>query len=265
MPVWLLIQAGEEKYNDIGENLRKAFFDARGEMPQNGPVALLIDSPGGDARNAFQIATLFRRQCSGFTAVVPRYAKSAATLLVLGAKEIILNRFAELGPLDAQVWDSEREEFSSALDEVQTLERLHAFSLEALDRTMMFLIGRTGKKVERMLPQVAKYIADIMSPMLAHVDVVHFTQRARLLKVAEEYAIRLLRSRHSNEEAQTIARHLVEKYPEHDFVIDADELAAIGIKNTKQPTADQINLMDGMIPYLGKTSFIGRVEGVPNP
>jgi ClpP class serine protease len=33
---------------------------------------------------------LLKRHCGGFVAVVPRYAKSAATLLALGADEIIL-------------------------------------------------------------------------------------------------------------------------------------------------------------------------------
>ncbi len=49
---------------------------------------LVIDSGGGYAQAAFQIANLFRRHAGGFTAVVPRYAKSAATLLTLGADEI---------------------------------------------------------------------------------------------------------------------------------------------------------------------------------
>lgn len=35
--------------------------------------------------------------------------------------------FGELGPLDVQIPDPEREEWISGLDEVQALERLHAF------------------------------------------------------------------------------------------------------------------------------------------
>jgi len=47
---------------------------------------------------------------------VPRYAKSAATLLALGADRILLGKFAEIGPLDAQFDDPEREYRLSALD-----------------------------------------------------------------------------------------------------------------------------------------------------
>jgi hypothetical protein len=263
MPVWLLVQAGDGKYSEIEEDVRKAIFDARAQLPSTGSVGVLVESPGGSAKSAYQIATIFKRQCNGFTAIVPNEAKSAATLLVLGADTLILNKYAELGPLDAQVWDAERDEYSSALNEVQALERLHAFALEAFDRTMFLLLPRTRKKVDTLLPHVLEFISHMMRPMLESVDVVHYTQRARQLKVAEEYAARLLRPHYGTiDEAKEIARHLVEKYPEHDFVVDSEELPTIGIKNTKQPTAEQIEIMDIMLPYLGET-MIGRVEGGP--
>lgn len=139
MPLFLFIQRTEdERYGEISPTIRKEFFRAKATLPHNQPIALLIDSPGGDAKSAFQIAKLLRHQCGGFVAVIPRYAKSAATLLTLGADAVIFNEIAELGPLDAQIFDFDREGYESALDEVQTLERLHAFSLEALDKTTFF-------------------------------------------------------------------------------------------------------------------------------
>ncbi len=61
-------------------------------------------------------------------------------------------------------------------------------------------------------------------------DAVHYTQMSRALKVAEEYAVRLLQANYPAEKARGIARHLVEKYPEHEFVIDADEAASFGLR-----------------------------------
>src|SRR3954464_1318288 len=104
--------------------------DSIDTLPQGSPVALVIHSPGGEARAAYQLATILRKHCGSFVAVVPRYAKSAATLLSLGASRILLGRCAELGPRDAQWEDPEREEHLSALDEVQALERLQAAALE---------------------------------------------------------------------------------------------------------------------------------------
>lgn len=74
------------------------------------------------ANSAYELAMLLRRHCGGFDAIIPRRAKSAATLLSLGADSIYMNDHAELGPLDFQVFDRDREELLSGLDEVQSLE-----------------------------------------------------------------------------------------------------------------------------------------------
>jgi len=274
IPLWLLIQRsdGEGLYGQVDDGLRKAFLDARAEFVPGEEVGLLIDSPGGQARSAFQIAKLLRRHCGGFAAVVPRYAKSAATLLTLGAERLFLNSEAELGPLDAQIFDPEREDFSSALDEVQSLERLHAFSLEAIDQTMIFVLSRTHKKVDRVLPQAMHFVSEMIKPLFEKIDVVHYTQRARVLKVAEEYAIRLLTPRYSKRDAERIARRLVEKYPEHGFVIDKDELTDpgelldLGLNmEIEELTDEQTRIMNEMMPFLGQFSVIGKLREVQSP
>jgi hypothetical protein len=53
--------------------------------------------------------------------------------------------------LDAQREAPDREEPTSALDEVQALEQIRASVLEVVDQTMNFLL-RTSKKIETLLP-----------------------------------------------------------------------------------------------------------------
>ncbi len=262
LPLYLLIQRDDDdpRFGQLSESVREGFFKAKDRLPQNKKIALLIDSPGGYAKSAFQIAKILRHHCGGFVAIVPRYAKSAATLLTLGAEMIIFNEVAELGPLDAQIFDTDQEDFTSALDEVQTLERLHAFALDALDQTTLFMLSRTGKKVETVLPLAMRFVSDMIRPLFEKVDVVHFTQRARVLKVAEEYAIRLLRPQYSKEQAEKIARRLVEKYPEHGFVIDIDEIRdnELGL-NVVKPKAELLNLINELVSYLDGLNVIGQL------
>lgn len=66
---------------------------------------LVLVSPGGDAMAAEKMLDLCRKYCTGeLRVVVPLYAKSAATLLALGADEIVMGESSELGPMDAQVY-----------------------------------------------------------------------------------------------------------------------------------------------------------------
>lgn len=64
---------------------------------------LIINSPGGDGTIAEKIIELCRAYCTTFRVIVPNRAKSAATIIALGADEIIMGYCSELGPIDAQV------------------------------------------------------------------------------------------------------------------------------------------------------------------
>jgi hypothetical protein len=65
---------------------------------------LIIVSPGGDGTAAETILHLCRKYCtSQFRVVIPAFAKSAATLIALGADEIVMGESSEIGPIDAQI------------------------------------------------------------------------------------------------------------------------------------------------------------------
>lgn len=224
MPVWNLIQPHEHhNFAQIDEPVRALFYAAREQIAHDGPVALVLDSPGGNARSAYEIARLFQRRCKQLVVVVPRYAKSAATLMSFGADRLIMGPDAELGPLDAQLLDMDREDWSSALDEVQALERLNVAALEQVDQAMMMLVQRTGKKIDTLMPQAMKYTTDMMRPLLENIDTVHYIKQSRVLKVGEDYAVRLLTPRMGPEMAAMVASHFVNSYSEHGFVIDRNE------------------------------------------
>jgi hypothetical protein len=227
------------------------------DLPKDKPVALLIESPGGYAREAYIVAKLLHRHCGGFTAIIPQYAKSAATLLALGADRILMHDDAELGPIDAQVFDYDRERRASALDEVQSLERLHAQALNLIDSTMLLLIRRSRKRTDVVMPHVLKYVAQTMKPLFEKIDTVHFTAMSRTLKVAEAYAIRLLSLRGS-ENAGIIAERLVYEYPDHGFVIDHAEARAMGLSVDLFDDSTR-NVVDEIIEHLDDITAIGSL------
>jgi hypothetical protein len=67
------------------------------------PVDLMIHTPGGDANAAEQILNLLAQRGSSLRVIVPRSAKSAGTLVALGAREIVMGVASELGPVDPQM------------------------------------------------------------------------------------------------------------------------------------------------------------------
>ncbi len=63
---------------------------------------LLLNSPGGDGEIAVRLVRAAQARCKELTVVVPDQAKSAATLLALGAHHILMSPVSDVGPIDPQ-------------------------------------------------------------------------------------------------------------------------------------------------------------------
>lgn len=77
------------------------------ELP--GGLTLVLSAPGGDGLAAERIVRACRSYAGGdFEVLVPRMAKSAATMICFGANAVWMGETSELGPVDPQVgWTAE--------------------------------------------------------------------------------------------------------------------------------------------------------------
>lgn len=68
-------------------------------------LALLINSPGGIGISAERILNICKSYSGTgeFIAIVPGKAKSAATMICMGASKIYMSKTSELGPIDPQI------------------------------------------------------------------------------------------------------------------------------------------------------------------
>jgi hypothetical protein len=89
--------------------LQDADADMLEELLQNSDLSnrellLILNSPGGEALAAERIITICRGfSTNGYSVMVPKRAKSAATMVCLGAKQIMMSTTSELGPIDPQI------------------------------------------------------------------------------------------------------------------------------------------------------------------
>ena len=63
---------------------------------------VMLNSPGGDPETAIRLVRSAQQHCAKLVIVLPDQAKSAATLLTLGAHEIVMGPASDLGPVDPQ-------------------------------------------------------------------------------------------------------------------------------------------------------------------
>ncbi len=72
-------------------------------------IVLMINSPGGDGLAAERIVNTCRAYSGtgDYWALIPGKAKSAATIISMGASKIIMSSASELGPVDPQIFKEE--------------------------------------------------------------------------------------------------------------------------------------------------------------
>jgi hypothetical protein len=189
------------------------------------PNALvLLSTFGGDADVAYRIARCFQGFYTkgNFVVYVPDICKSAGTLVVLGADEIIMSNSAQLGPLDVQLGKPDEIGKSiSGLIPVQSLEFLKQRTFELFEHYFLELIKRSGSQITtKTSAEIAtKLITGMFQPVYSQLDPMRLGEYQRNMKIAEEYGKRL---NAGNLKADALHR-LTDEYPSHSFVIDIKE------------------------------------------
>jgi hypothetical protein len=84
----------------IGDDAVRPMYDLLREFGQTEKLDFFIYSRGGAIDVPWRIVTALRTTAKDWATLIPFRANSAATLLALGADEIVLGRFGELGPID---------------------------------------------------------------------------------------------------------------------------------------------------------------------
>jgi len=197
--------------DEIFQELRTKYKDC------NGRLNVVVDSGGGDIDAAYNLSMLFRKYgCNELNFLVPRWAKSAATLLVCSGNKIFMSPVAELGPLDPQI------------TEMNPLERrLEQFSPLHVRATLDIIREEFEKGHDKLAKELTQRL---QFPITL----------GRFIKssdIAEQYLVKLLETRmisgdKKTETAKSIAEKLTKGYADHSFCINIEEAKNIGLNVT---------------------------------
>lgn len=186
---------------------------------------IIINSFGGDADAAFHISKILHKHCNGkLTFIVPRFAKSAATLMCCAGDSIIMDEPSELGPVDPQITDSIKGERYSAL---------------SIKDTMLFL-----DKIEKECNNDNSDCNNVIREAIKNIPLMEIGDNLRALNHISEYLEDLLKMRMfkeeikiNKEEAENNIKNIVLKLREghysHSRCIDYESAKDMGLKIEK--------------------------------
>ncbi len=193
-------------------------------------LQLIIHSGGGDAYSAMKIIRILRSKFKTITGVLPSYAMSAATLILLGTNEIYMGEDSQLGPLDKPLEHSSDGSNISALDIVNTINQLGMLVVTIAEgmyvemRDNLPTRERIGK-IEAIKLAMSS-ATELVKPMTAKIDPYELHRAFRQLNIGQKYAIDLLYSGMFKGDIDTsvnVALKLVHQFPDHGYAIFRDE------------------------------------------
>lgn len=176
--------------------------------PHKNDIDIIIDSGGGDADAAYHIAKILNQNFTGtIRYIIPRYAKSAATLLACGGDKIVMGDTSELGPLDPQIQQSDGS-YISAKSVQSTLELINSY------------LGGGGKQGL----ELATILSSRLNPLV-------LGQYQSTMDVAQSYQKELLSLRMYKggdpAKVEEIAKKFATGYTHHSRVINCQEAQEI--------------------------------------
>ena len=173
-------------------------------------ITLLLDSPGGDVDAAEKVVHVLREACAPLAGsagdleiVVPNAAKSAATLIALGADRILMSDSSELGPIDPQL------------------------QVAGGGSVPVFALIRAYEEAERRCVQHPDNSA--FAAELGRFDPILVAEMRQAVERARVCAENLLKRQGANYTAVSEALMDIRRFPSHGQMIDWRTAKAIGI------------------------------------
>ena len=205
-------------------------------------VFLILITFGGDADAAYRIARCLQDSYERFIGFIAGYCKSAGTLCVLGAHEIVMCDIGELGPLDIQVYKKDEiDQLGSGLIANRTLKVLQEQAFRMFEEYFLEIERRSGRQITfKTATEIAtKMVVGLLEPLYNQINPMEVGEMARSMEIAAAYGERLM-SRSKNYSPKTLEL-LSETYPSHGFVIDRTEAKKL-FNNVRLPSANENNL-----------------------
>lgn len=203
-------------YSPLDDSIIIPLYKQLKEIGHTPRIDLILHSYGGAVDTPYKVVMLIREFCDEFSVIVPFVAKSAASMLVLGADEVVMGPISELGPIDPLV---KHPVYKDVLIPVQAV--WHC--LDYLQRSISNCSD----------PDVGVLI---VTPLLNMLDPWLIGDYEKTIKASRQYAETLL-SRymlkdHPNQVSE-VAQALTEGFFSHGYPIGYREAKELGLKVTE--------------------------------
>jgi len=204
----------------IATDVLPLFYDLLAKVGQVPRLDLFIYSTGGITMAAWGLVTLMREFTECLSVLVPFRALSTATLIALGANEIVMGRLGQLSPVDPTVTSP----FNPPGPQQQGAPPTFLpVSVEDVRGFLNLARDEGGLKDEKLISEVFGQLAADVRPLA--LGSVHRAKEQ--IKILTEKLLLLHRPSSDKARVDTIVETLTRKLFSHDYLIGRKEARAI--------------------------------------
>lgn len=185
-------------------------------------VDLLLHTPGGDIDAAEKLVSLLHATVGNLKVIVPDLAKSAGTLMALGASKIVMSDSSELGPIDPQV-------------------RLNDGKGNLIPHSVLHYLDAYDTHTKALVTNPRDVAATIMLNKLDPTTVKLFDAvRTRARELAERQLLRRMFQAAPGQYTKIVSQLMdIKRYPSHGQMISHQDALQMGLEiEYMEPTAE---------------------------
>ncbi len=193
-------------------------------MGKTQSIDLFLYSAGGDTMVPWRLVSMIREYCDKFSVLVPYKAHSAATMIALGADEIVMSDLSELSPIDPST--------ANVFNPVDPQNPQNRIPISVEDVMAYFDLAKHkfGIKNDEELSHIFTKFVD-SNPQIHPLALGNVNRIHNLIRILAKRLLKSHKSQMKEEEIEKIVDYFTEKLYSHQYFIGRKEAKEdLGVK-----------------------------------
>lgn len=221
-------------------------------------IDLFLYSAGGDTMVPWRMVSMVREYCDTFSVLVPYKAHSSATMIALGADEIVMSNLSELSPIDPSTAN-----VFNPLDPTNPQNRI-PISVEDVmayfDLAKIKFGIKGDEELSRIFTKFVESNPQIHPLALGNVNRIHNLIRILAKRLLKSHKIQL-----KEDEIEKIVDYFTEKLYSHQYLIGRKEAYEdLGIKTVVNANSILSKAMTDLYEEYNKELEFGKIWNPEN-
>src|SRR3989338_6378599 len=214
-------------------------------------IDLFIYSTGGDTMVPWRLVSMIRDYCEKFSVLVPYKAHRAATMIALGADDIVMSDLSELSPIDPST--------ANVFNPTDPANPRNKVPISVEDVTAYFDLAKNkfGIKTDAELTQIFNKFVEA-NPQIHPLALGNVNRTHNLIRILAKRLLRSHKNKMKDDEVEKIVEYFTEKLYSHQYFIGRKEAKEeLGVKTVVDADTALSKLMTDLYETYRKEMGLG--------